>query len=171
MTYFENNFTWQGFLDSYDNETNTIELYNDEPYCTYDIGKTKLFVLVLNKLSLFFGLLTLLLFLAEITHIKKSYVGLAVLFLLFDIFIDETTVCIPLCKLLDNLEKGVPSIKIDISFSIEIQNSESHKNECHKNESEKSVIVPTESITVPTENIESCSLNIIHEIELQKPNP
>ena len=114
---FEKNLCWQGFLDNYHKDENVNnELY----YEFYDYGKMKLFGVLFNKIFLFFSLLTILLFISQILFLSKSYVGTLVLFLLFDIFVDETFVCIPLCKVLDKSVSEIPSLKLNFSFSIQL---------------------------------------------------
>lgn len=115
--FFEKYLTWQGFLDNYNKDENVNnELY----YEFYDYGKMKLFGVLINKVVLFFALLTVLLFISQILFLSRSYVGSLVLFLLFDILIDETFICTPLCELLDKCVGEIPSLKLNVSFSIEL---------------------------------------------------
>jgi len=115
--FFQKYLTWQGFLDNYNKDEN---VNNQLYYELYDYGKLKLFGVLLNKLVLFFVLLTVLLFISQILFLSRSYVGSLVLFLLFDILIDETFICTPLCELLDKCVGEIPSLKFNVSFSIQL---------------------------------------------------
>ena len=137
---FEKNLCWQGFLDNYSKDENVNnELY----YEFYDYGKMKLFGVLFNKIFLFFGLLTILLFISQILFLSKSYLGTLVLFLLFDIFVDETFICIPLCKLLDKSVSEIPSLKLNLSFSIELNKEEDVEEDTEEDPEEDAEEVET----------------------------
>ena len=111
--------TWDDFLKEYQDE----KFENNCGYC-YSYGKTKLLLVILNKFILFLFIFSLVLFFVKNIYIQRSVLNIFILFLLFDIFIDETTFCIPICDILDKLYSeceviNLSNAKINISLTID----------------------------------------------------
>jgi hypothetical protein len=80
-------------------------------------------MVAMNKCFLFFSLTILLIIVSQsmFIHLSKQWIRCLVLFLFFDIFIDETVICIPLCKLLDTIVSEDSSyFKMNMSLCIEM---------------------------------------------------
>jgi hypothetical protein len=122
--------TWDGFLQQYKEDKQTIEEqknqeteFTEKYCCVYNYGKIQLLLVVLNKLTLFFGLFGLVLFLRRFIYLSRLFLHTFILFLFFDIFIDETTICIPLCDYINNMmldEDASSYLKLNVSLSIEL---------------------------------------------------
>ena len=129
--------TWDDFLKEYQDE----KFENNCGYY-YSYGKTKLLLVILNKFILFLYVFSLVLFFVKNIYIQRSVLNIFILFLLFDIFIDETTFCIPICDILDKLYSeceviSLSSAKINISLKIDFTGNvddEDKKEEKEENE-------------------------------------
>jgi hypothetical protein len=131
-TSFETYFTWQGYLDHY-----KYSEQKEEEESLYENGKTGLLYVIANKGFLFIILTILVVFLARAMYFSRTFVHTALLFLFFDIFVDEYSVCIPLCQLLDSMCETVVSetgslLKIKISLEIEVDEENNNEKEIPK---------------------------------------
>jgi len=134
-TSFETYFTWQGYLDHY--KYSEQKEQKEEEESLYENGKTGLLYVIANKGFLFIILTILVVFLARAMYFSRTFVHTALLFLFFDIFVDEYSVCIPLCQLLDSMCETVVSetgslLKIKISLEIEVDEENNKEKEIPK---------------------------------------
>jgi len=146
-TSFETYFTWQGYLDHYKYSEQKEQKEEEPSESLYENGKTGLLYVIANKGFLFIILTILVVFLARAMYFSRTFVHTVLLFLFFDIFVDEYSVCIPLCQLLDSMSETVVSetgslLKIKISLEIEVDEENNKERKEKKKED-----VPTEKIS------------------------
>lgn len=144
MSDFRKYLTWDGFLFKYkcdQQEFRQINELNENNIYKYEYGKTLLLLVILNKFILFLFLFSLVLFFVKNIYIQRSVLNIFILFLLFDIFIDETTFCIPLCDIFNQIYNNESicwsSAKINISLKIDFTGNvddEDKKEEKEENE-------------------------------------
>jgi gamma-glutamylcysteine synthetase len=121
-------------------------------------------MVLLNKFILFIGLTILGILILQSMYMSKQWIRSLVLFLLFDIFIDETTVCTHLCQFLDIMMKDVSYFKMNMSLSIEITD----KPEQTDTKICKDCCCQQKNIVVENvENVENVK-NVVDEIEKEE---
>jgi len=113
---FENYLTWQGVLDICNEKIDETET---EEYI-YPQGKCLILMVLFNKCLLFFTLTIFGILVLHSMYVSKQWLRSLVLLLLFDIFIDETIICTPLCRFLDAMKTDMSYLKMNMSLCIEI---------------------------------------------------
>jgi hypothetical protein len=141
---FRKYLTWEGFLKEYNENKITEEEKEKKEFefvqkfdSFYKYGKIQLLLVILNKFLLFFGIISSVLFLTKFFYVSKIFLSTITIFLFFDIFIDEKTICIPICDFFNNIiidDENNSCFKFNFSLSIELSDEKKEKREEEKEE-------------------------------------